>query len=187
MASGPEIYVGNKGNQKYRDNQAYYGYRYQDAISKLRQQHFEAKEKGVPLEYFTWERIVIDECHETLVTNKGYETQAEFKETARRGAREFLGLAQTNISKRPLVAATGVWGLTGTPLLETEARVTELANLMGGTYLVSYYYGRRNYVVNIPILHLTITSNFSLFFKNLRPELPTTGGRKSANLAEICS
>mmetsp|Transcript_16535 Transcript_16535/g.18851 ORF Transcript_16535/g.18851 Transcript_16535/m.18851 type:complete len:2158 (+) Transcript_16535:163-6636(+) len=135
MASGPEIYVGNKGNQKYRDNQAYYGYRYQDAISKLRQQHFEAKEKGVPLEYFTWERIVIDECHETLVTNKGYETQAEFKETARRGAREFLGLAQTNISKRPLVAATGVWGLTGTPLLETEARVTELANLMGGTYL----------------------------------------------------
>jgi SNF2 family DNA or RNA helicase len=33
------------------------------------------------------------------------------------------------------VAAAGVWGLTGTPLLETEARVTELANLMGGTYL----------------------------------------------------
>jgi len=96
---------------------------------------FGANEKGVPLEYFTWERIVIDECHETLVTNKGYEAQVEFKETARRGAREFLGLAQTNILKRPLLAATGVWGLTGTPLLETEARVTELANLMGGTYL----------------------------------------------------
>ena len=134
MASGPEIYVGNKGNQKYRDNQAYYGYCYAEAIAKLRQKRFDAKERGVPLEYFTWERIVIDECHETLVTNKSYKNE-EFKETARRGAREFLGLAQTDISKRPLVAATGVWGLTGTPLLETEARVTELANLMGGTYL----------------------------------------------------
>lgn len=135
MSSGPEIYVGNKGNQKYRDSQAYYGHCYAEAIFKLRQQKFGAKERGVPLEYFTWERIVIDECHETLVTNKGYETQAEFKETARRGAREFLGLAQTNVLKRPIVAAAGVWGLTGTPLLETEARVTELANLMGGTYL----------------------------------------------------
>mmetsp|Transcript_27872 Transcript_27872/g.57771 ORF Transcript_27872/g.57771 Transcript_27872/m.57771 type:complete len:696 (+) Transcript_27872:50-2137(+) len=135
MSSGPEIYVGNKGNQKYRDNQAYYGHCYAEAVQKLRQQKFGSKERGIPLEYFTWERIVIDECHETLVTNKGYETQAEFKETARRGAREFLGLAQTNVSKRPIVAATGVWGLTGTPLLETEARVTELANLMGGTYL----------------------------------------------------
>jgi hypothetical protein len=77
-------------------------------------------------------------CHPTrsLVTGKSDETQdAEFKATARRGAREFLGVAQTNISKRPLIAASGVWGLTGTPLLETEARVTELANLMGGTYL----------------------------------------------------
>ena len=48
---------------------------------------------------------------------------------------EFLGVAQTDITKRPLIAANAVWGLTGTPLLETEARVTELANLMGGTYL----------------------------------------------------
>lgn len=72
----------------------------------------------------------------TLVTGKSHETKdADFKEKARRGAREFLGVAETNVSKRPLVAASGVWGLTGTPLLETEARVTELANLMGGTYL----------------------------------------------------
>ena len=65
----------------------------------------------------------------------GSELPRDFKEKARRGAREFLGVAQTDPKKRPLVAATGVWGLTGTPLLETEARVTELANLMGGTYL----------------------------------------------------
>lgn len=136
MASGPEIYVGNKGNQRTRDAQAYYGHCYSEAIAKLRGKTFTAKDKGVPIEYFTWERIVIDECHETLVTGKQGECKdGDFKEKARRGAREFLGVAQTDIAKRPLKAAAGVWGLTGTPLLETEARVTELANLMGGTYL----------------------------------------------------
>jgi hypothetical protein len=71
-----------------------------------------------------------------LVTGKSFETnEADFTVKARKGAREFLGVAQTDTSKRPLLAAKGVWGLTGTPLLETEARVTELANLMGGTYL----------------------------------------------------
>lgn len=137
MASGPEIYVGNKGKQSQRDAQAYYGYCYSNAILKLRTKTFRPRDKGVPLEYFTWERIVIDECHQTLVTGKKDETTTDdaFKEKARRGAREFLGVAQTDIRKRPLIAATAVWGLTGTPLLETEARVTELANLMGGTYL----------------------------------------------------
>ncbi|KAL3944975.1 MAG: hypothetical protein SGBAC_000951 [Bacillariaceae sp.] len=136
MSSGPEIYVGNKGKQKDRDSQAYYGHCYSEAIQKLRQKKFAPSERGVPIEYFTWERLIIDECHETLVTGKGLESNsADFKATARRGAREFLGVAETIISKRPLIAETGVWGLTGTPLLETEARVTELANLMGGTYL----------------------------------------------------
>ncbi|CAJ1936311.1 unnamed protein product [Cylindrotheca closterium] len=136
MSSGPEIYVGNKGKQKDRDSQAYYGHCYSEAIKKLREKKFAPSQRGVPIEYFTWERIIIDECHETLVTGKGRETNdADFKATARRGAREFLGVAETSISNRPLIAETGVWGLTGTPLLETEARVTELANLMGGTYL----------------------------------------------------
>mmetsp|Transcript_26349 Transcript_26349/g.39929 ORF Transcript_26349/g.39929 Transcript_26349/m.39929 type:complete len:680 (+) Transcript_26349:2845-4884(+) len=136
MASGPEIYVGNKGNQRTRDEQAYYGHCYSEAIKTLRKKTFDSSERGVPLEYFTWERIVIDECHETLVTGKQQETDAaDFKAPARRGAREFLGVSQTDAASRPLVASAGVWGLTGTPLLETEARVTELANLMGGTYL----------------------------------------------------
>ena len=131
MASGPEIYVGNAGDQRKRDAQGYYGHCYSEAIVQLREKSFSASERGVPLEYFTWERIVIDECHETLVTGKKHETKdANFKEKSRRGAREFLGVAQTDIAKRPLVAAAGIWGLTGTPLLETEARVTELANLM---------------------------------------------------------
>jgi hypothetical protein len=136
MSSGPEIYVGNRGNQRLRDAQAYYGHCYAQAISKLRQKSFSGSDRGVPIEYFTWERVVIDECHETLVTGKKHETSdADFKENSRRGAREFLGVAETTPANRPLRAATGVWGLTGTPLLETEARVTELANLMGGTYL----------------------------------------------------
>lgn len=136
MASGPEIYVGNKGNQRTRDAQAFYGHRYSEAVTKLRMKKFQPTDRGVPLEYFTWERLVIDECHETLVTGKQHETKAaDFKEKARRGAREFLGVSQTDINKRPLLVANGIWGLTGTPLLETEARVTELASLMGGTYL----------------------------------------------------
>eukprot|EP00934_Nitzschia_sp_Nitz4_P001526 Nitzschia sp. Nitz4//scaffold16_size188269//113894//121049//NITZ4_001800-RA/size188269-processed-gene-0.61-mRNA-1//1//CDS//3329538544//1526//frame0 len=136
MASGPEIYVGNKGNQRTRDAQAFYGYRYAEAIKKLREQSFKPSDRGVPLEYFTWERLIIDECHETLVTGKSHETKAaDFKEKARRGAREFLGVSQTDVSQRPLQVTSGIWGLTGTPLLETEARVTELASLMGGTYV----------------------------------------------------
>jgi hypothetical protein len=73
-------------------------------------------------------------AHEVLVTGKGFKKD-DFKDEARRGAREFLGVACHDVKKRPLLAAAGVWGLTGTPLLETEARVTELANLMGGTYI----------------------------------------------------
>jgi len=61
------------------------------------------------------------------------------------GAREFLGVSNTNALSRPLIANKAVWGLTGTPLLETEERVTELANLMGGTYLTgSAHHWRRN-------------------------------------------
>ena len=136
MASGPSIYVGNNGKQRVRDEQAYYGHCYSEAIKKLRQKKFDASDRGVPLEYFTWERVIVDECHESLVTASKQESNAEdFKAQARRGAREFLGVSHTDASSRPLIARKAVWGLTGTPLLETEARVTELANLMGGTYL----------------------------------------------------
>lgn len=134
MSSGPEIYVGNKSSQQDRDMMAYYSYTYASAIEKLRSKKFGESEKGIPLEWFTWYRVVVDEAHEVLVTGKGFKKD-DFKDTARRGAREFLGVAQTDPKKRPLRATVGVWGLTGTPLLETEARVTELANLMGGTYI----------------------------------------------------
>ncbi len=140
MGSGPAIYVGNDAKQKHRDEQAFYGHCYSEAIKLLRQQKFIASEKGVPLEWFTWERIVVDECHECLVSTHKQEQESkasEFKGQARRGAREFLGVGCTDSKSRPLLAESGVWGLTGTPLLETEARVTELANLMGGEYTTS--------------------------------------------------
>lgn len=145
MSSGPMIYVGNNGKQRTRDEQAYYGHCYANAIKKLRAKKFQESQRGVPLEYFTWERVVIDECHESLVTAHGKETTADdFKQQARRGAREFLGVSHLDVRSRPLIASTAMWGLTGTPLLETEARVTELANLMGGTYLTgSAHHWRR--------------------------------------------
>lgn len=56
-----------------------------------------------------------------------------------------MGVSNTNALSRPLIANKAVWGLTGTPLLETEERVTELANLMGGTYITgSAHHWRRN-------------------------------------------
>lgn len=127
--------VGNKGNQKYRDQLAYYSHQYTSAITELRRQSFSPQTQGVPIEYFTWERIIIDECHETLVSGKDENKIDNFGKSAKQGAREFLGVSQTIPSKRPLQAAVGVWGLSGTPLLETEARITELASLCGGTYI----------------------------------------------------
>lgn len=138
MASGPAIYVGNNAKQKHRDEQAFYGHQYSEAIKKLRQKKFGESERGIPLEWFTWDRIVVDECHECLVSTSKQDVESrasDFKAQARRGAREFLGVGCTDSSTRPLLAKSAIWGLTGTPLLETEARVTELANLMGGTYL----------------------------------------------------
>ena len=116
MASGPGIYVGNKSTQQDRDNMAYYSDAYASAIEKIRCKSFKSEEKGVPLEWFQWFRVVIDEAHEVLVTGKGFKKD-DFKDVARRGAREFLGVAQTDPKKRPLRAVVGVWGLTGTPLL----------------------------------------------------------------------
>ena len=49
--------------------------------------------------------------------------------------RELLGIGQADVSQRPLRARRSVWGLTGTPLLSSETRITELAALCGGTYV----------------------------------------------------
>ena len=78
---------------------------------------------------------MVDECHEALFTDKSHKVKnAYFKEEQRGGACKFLGVAQTIPAWGPLVAAM-IWRLTCTPLFETEALFTELANLMEGTYV----------------------------------------------------
>merc|ERR1712176_178552 len=59
-----------------------------------------------------------------------------FQEKNRRAGRELLGITTKDVSKRPLVFRTAIFGLTATPLLDSTNRVIELANLMGNTYIV---------------------------------------------------
>ena len=53
--------------QEDRDVAALFTVRYSEALAKLRAMSFEGSDKGVPIEWFTWERLIIDECHESLV------------------------------------------------------------------------------------------------------------------------
>lgn len=91
-------------------------------IDLLRQQKFKDKTKGVPIEYFEFERIFVDEIHESLVTkdevNEDKKTREEtgvgyFREKNRRAGRELLGLMTKDINKRPLRFRQGIFGLTG--------------------------------------------------------------------------
>jgi hypothetical protein len=63
------------------------------------------------------------------------DTNNVYREKNRRAGRELLGLTQRDPMDRPLICRRAVFGLTGTPLLDSSSRVIELANLMGGTYI----------------------------------------------------
>lgn len=98
---------GNKPlSQRRRTESAYYTHVYLSAVHKLRERNFERSKKGVPLEYFEWERVFVDEVHESLCTTKtelDLDTKNIFKEKNRRAGRELLGLTQKDIRLRPLV------------------------------------------------------------------------------------
>lgn len=134
----------NKYNQQRRDQSAFYTHRYSHAIDGLRRQTFKDDQKGVPVEFFEFERLIVDEVHETLCTSKGEMQSAKkkksgsgfFTEKNRRAGRELLGITQRDTSLRPLVCRRAVFGLTGTPLLDSSSRVIELASLMGGCYVI---------------------------------------------------
>lgn len=49
---------------------------------------------------------------------------------------QFLGITTKDVSKRPLVYRSAIFGLTATPLLDSTNRVIELANLMGNAYVI---------------------------------------------------
>lgn len=135
----------NPKSQQRRNESAYFTHIYHDYIRKLREKKFEQHEKGLPLEYFEWERVFIDEIHECLCTSKDEMKEAKaskdndsgfFKEKNRRAGREFLGITTKDTSKRPLVFRRAIFGLTATPLLDSTNRVIELANLMGNAYII---------------------------------------------------
>ena len=136
-----DMYADAKGDQKNRDAAAFFTSSYEAATERLRAKTFADSTMGVPLEYFRFERIIIDECHEaacrpTAKKAKGAEAK-EFglQQKRRMGTRELLGLAQPSLDKRPLRCRLATWGLSGTPMLNNEARTTELAALCGGTYV----------------------------------------------------
>ena len=147
-ASSTDPYGGgnNSNNQRRRNESARYTFVYLEAIKSLRSMSFEKTSKGVPLEYFEWERIVVDEIHECLCTSKddmklAKEANADddrgfFQEKNRRAGRELLGITTKDVKARPLVYRKAIFGLTGTPLLDSSSRVVELANLMGNTYVI---------------------------------------------------
>ena len=135
----------SKARQEDRDIAALFTVRYGEAVAKLRAKKFGAGDKGVPLEWFTFERMIVDECHESLVLGeddaerKGasafMQEKAMQREKRKCAQRELLGIGQADVSKRPFRIRRSTWGLTGTPLLSSETRITELAALCGGTYV----------------------------------------------------
>ena len=85
------------------------------AVQNLRKKEFKPSERAVPLEYFEWERVLIDEIHESLCTTKVEMSMAKqreeqnpgnsgfFTEKNRRAGRELLGITQKDIRRRPLI------------------------------------------------------------------------------------
>ena len=135
-----------QARQEDRDAAALFTVRYGEALAKLRRKPFKPTDKGVPLEWFEFERLIIDECHESLVLGeddadrqkasaKDGEKGAQ-KEVRKCAQRELLGIGQPDPSRPPFRARKSTWGLTGTPLLSSETRITELAALCGGTYVM---------------------------------------------------
>ena len=141
--------TGTKGQEK-RNEAAFFTSQYRLAIRALRKRKdLKPSSKGVPLEYFEYERIILDECHEACcpgdLEGGGDEDDKQRKRSssskAPLAARELMGLASDDNlpGERPLRARVAVWGLTGTPMLSSEARVTELASccaLNGGAYIM---------------------------------------------------
>ena len=112
------------------DQLAYFHKKYSDVLKRLRRQKFKPNQKGVPLEWFLYQRVVIDEAHTAL-------RPAHFKNNSKANAqhlaaRELMGVHVQDIAARPL-RAVATWCLTATAGMETAARVSELAHLCGIT------------------------------------------------------
>ena len=107
-------------------------------MEKLRHTQLDDSKRGIPLEYFEWERLVFDECHEATCPGVGEVEEEDKKVTSHRGplaARELMGVATMNLRSDHYIAEKAFWGLTGTPMLSTVERCTELASMCGGIYV----------------------------------------------------
>ena len=163
MAADP--YKGTKGKQTARDRSAYFTAQYRAAIAALRARSFSASTKGTPLEWFQFERVVMDECHEATCPEDGScESNLTEKKSAKGplAARELMGVANDD-GDRPLRARLAVWGLTGTPMLTSVARTTEMASLCGGAYIqgAEKHYRRMERVSRRDIIVDAISTTFS--------------------------
>jgi site-specific DNA-cytosine methylase len=123
------VYGTAKGKQQQREEMAYFSAEYGKTIESLRKKELSPESTNAPLEWFQWNRIVVDEVHYAFCVD-------ERESKGQRAAREMLGVSQPQHDMRPLRASSGIWGLTGTPMLSNEARVTEMAALMGGIYIM---------------------------------------------------
>ena len=63
--------------QTKRNDAAYFTSQYWKALVQLRRKKFQQNEKGVPIEWFQWARLVYDECHEATCPP---ELEADYEE-----------------------------------------------------------------------------------------------------------
>ena len=74
------------------------------ALPALRAKTFKDTDKGVPIEYFRWRRVIIDECHEPLCM--GSDDADESAMSSKRSScavRELLGIAHPDPNPTPYV------------------------------------------------------------------------------------
>lgn len=91
----------NVQNQRVRESSAFFTYTYLQSLELLRARNdIGACDSGIPLEYFEWERVIVDEIHECLLSVKD-ETQLDgWNEKNQRSRQELLGIAQKDVMKR---------------------------------------------------------------------------------------
>lgn len=76
----------NSSNQQNRNASAFYTHVYQEAIRSLRNSNvFKESDRAVPLEFFEWERVIVDEIHESLCT-----TKSEIDDARERDGKDFF-------------------------------------------------------------------------------------------------
>lgn len=86
--SDPYAGSNNSTNQQNRNISAFFTHVYHEAIRKIRDEKSTTIKKtdtGVPLEFFQWERVIVDEIHESLCT-----TKSEIEEAKERDGKEFF-------------------------------------------------------------------------------------------------